>query len=87
MLAWSLVHGFSSLAVEGMLPLEAGAAVLDLFGRLVLTDEGFATVRAEVAATSAGVLDEPPSDADASSSAPAWPASSPPRSSPTPAAG
>ena len=41
-LAWSLVHGFSSLVVEGMLPREAGAPVLDLFGRLALTDEGYA---------------------------------------------
>ena len=34
-----------------MLPRETGAAVLDLFGRLVLTDEGYAQFRAEVAAT------------------------------------
>jgi AcrR family transcriptional regulator len=50
-LAWSLVHGFSSLAVEGMLPLETGAAVLDLFGRLALTDEGYARFAAAVGAT------------------------------------
>ena len=42
-LAWSLVHGFSSLMVEGHLPLEAGELVLTLFGRLVLTDAAFAT--------------------------------------------
>ncbi len=42
-LAWSLVHGFSSLMVEGHLPLEAGEPVLELFGRLVLTDAAFAT--------------------------------------------
>jgi AcrR family transcriptional regulator len=41
-LGWSLVHGFSSLVVEGMLPLEAGDPLLDLFGRLVLTDQGYA---------------------------------------------
>ncbi|MGZ4603260.1 MAG: TetR/AcrR family transcriptional regulator, partial [Kineosporiaceae bacterium] len=41
--AWSLVHGFSSLMIEGHLPLEAGEGVLVLFGRLVLTDEGYAT--------------------------------------------
>jgi AcrR family transcriptional regulator len=46
--AWSLVHGFSSLVVEGMLPREAGAAVLDLFGRLALTDEGYARFAAAV---------------------------------------
>src|ERR687883_930655 len=50
-LAWSLVHGFASLAVEGMLPLETGAAVLDLFGRLALTDEGYARFAAAVGAT------------------------------------
>jgi len=38
-LTWSLVHGFSALVVEGHLPLEAGAAVIQLFGRLVLRDE------------------------------------------------
>jgi hypothetical protein len=47
-LAWSLVHGFSSLVVEGMLPAETGLAVLHLFGRLVLTDEGFARFVAAV---------------------------------------
>jgi AcrR family transcriptional regulator len=45
-LAWSLVHGFSSLVVEGMLPLEDGEAVLDLLGRLVLTDDGYARFEA-----------------------------------------
>lgn len=39
--AWSLVHGFSSLTVEGHLPVEAGEPVLVLFGRLVLTDQAF----------------------------------------------
>jgi AcrR family transcriptional regulator len=56
-LAWSLVHGFSSLVVEGMLPLEDGGPVLDLFGRLVLTDEGyarFAAVQGAAAAPPAG---------------------------------
>jgi AcrR family transcriptional regulator len=47
-LAWSVVHGFSSLLVDGFLPLEAGEAVLTLFGRLVLTDEGFATFAAAI---------------------------------------
>jgi AcrR family transcriptional regulator len=45
-LAWSLVHGFSSLVVDGFLPFEAGTGVLRLFGRLVLTDEAFATLAA-----------------------------------------
>ena len=45
-LAWSLVHGFSSLLVDGFLPFEAGAGVLALFGRLVMTDEAFATFSA-----------------------------------------
>ena len=44
--AWSLVHGFSSLMVEGHLPVEAGGPVLVLFGRLVLTESGFATFAA-----------------------------------------
>ena len=48
LLAWSIVHGFSSLAVAGMLPVETGAAVLDLFGRLALTDEGYARFAAAV---------------------------------------
>jgi hypothetical protein len=45
-LAWSVVHGFSSLAIEGHLPVEAGEDVLALFGRLVLTEEAFATFAA-----------------------------------------
>lgn len=45
-LAWSLVHGFSSLLVDGFLPFEAGAAILALFGRLVMTDEAFASFAA-----------------------------------------
>ncbi|HYY09304.1 MAG TPA: TetR/AcrR family transcriptional regulator [Kineosporiaceae bacterium] len=49
-LAWSLVHGFSSLMVEGHLPLEAGEPVIALFGRLVLTDSGFATFAAALEA-------------------------------------
>jgi AcrR family transcriptional regulator len=55
-LAWSLVHGFASLVVEEMLPLESAAAVLDLFGRLALTDEGYARFAAAVdaAAPAAG---------------------------------
>jgi AcrR family transcriptional regulator len=47
--AWSLVHGFSSLAVEGHLPVEAGEPLLVLFGRLVLTDPAFATFSAALA--------------------------------------
>jgi AcrR family transcriptional regulator len=53
-LAWSLVHGFSSLVVEGMLPLEAGDPVLALFGRMVLTDEAFGTFAAALAPEAAG---------------------------------
>jgi hypothetical protein len=48
LLAWSLVHGFSSLVVEQMLPPETGLAVLHLFGRLALTDEGYARFVAAV---------------------------------------
>jgi AcrR family transcriptional regulator len=47
-LAWSLVHGFSSLLVDGFLPFEAGEAILTLFGRLVLTDDAFATFAAAI---------------------------------------
>src|SRR5919199_1334143 len=54
-LAWSIVHGFSSLVVEGMLPLEAGGPVLALFGRLVLTEEGYARFEAAVQARSPGL--------------------------------
>jgi AcrR family transcriptional regulator len=43
-LAWSLVHGFSSLLVDGFLPLEAGEEILVLFGSLVLTDQAFAAL-------------------------------------------
>jgi AcrR family transcriptional regulator len=49
-LAWSLVHGFSSLMVEGHLPVEAGEPVLTLFGRLVLTDTAFGTFAAALEA-------------------------------------
>ena len=41
--AWALVHGFSSLAIEGHLPAEVGEPLRVLFGRMVLTDEAFAT--------------------------------------------
>jgi AcrR family transcriptional regulator len=58
-LAWSLVHGFSSLVVEGMLPQETGLAVLHLFGRLALTDEGYAGFVAAVGATPLAGADEP----------------------------
>jgi AcrR family transcriptional regulator len=51
-LGWSLVHGFSSLVVDGMLPVDAGEPVLTLFGRLVLTDEGYARFEAAVRETS-----------------------------------
>jgi AcrR family transcriptional regulator len=47
--AWSLVHGFSSLAVEGHLPVEAGEPLLVLFGRLVLTEPAFTTFTAALA--------------------------------------
>src|SRR4051794_34166144 len=47
-LAWSVVHGFSSLLVDGFLPLDAGEGVLTAFGRLVLTDEAFATFAAAI---------------------------------------
>lgn len=53
-LAWSLVHGFSSLMVEGHLPAEAGEPVLTLFGRLVLTDTGFGTFAAALEAQRGG---------------------------------
>src|SRR5919202_6795478 len=53
-LAWSLVHGFSSLMVEGHLPVEAGEPVLTLFGRLVLTDAGFAAFGAALAGQQGG---------------------------------
>jgi AcrR family transcriptional regulator len=52
-LGWSLVHGFSSLVVDGMLPLEAGEPLLMLFGRLVLTDDAYATFSDAVAAQAA----------------------------------
>ncbi|HVN11309.1 MAG TPA: TetR/AcrR family transcriptional regulator [Kineosporiaceae bacterium] len=48
--AWSLVHGFSSLVVDGFLPLEAGEGLLMMFGRLILTDPAFETFAAAVAA-------------------------------------
>lgn len=39
LLAWTLVHGFSSLVVEGHLPAQAGLPLLMTMGRLVLRDE------------------------------------------------
>jgi hypothetical protein len=53
--AWSLVHGFSSLAVEGHLPVEAGEAVLVLFGRLVLTEPAFGAFAAALEQQRGGV--------------------------------
>jgi AcrR family transcriptional regulator len=49
-LAWSVVHGVSSLLVDGFLPLEAGEGVLALFGRLVLTDDAYATFATAIGA-------------------------------------
>jgi AcrR family transcriptional regulator len=49
-LAWSVVHGFSYLVVDGHLPAEAGDPLLALFGRLALTDEGFGTFATALAA-------------------------------------
>jgi AcrR family transcriptional regulator len=48
--AWSLVHGFSSLVIEGHLPVEAGEPLLSLFGRLVLTGPAFERFEAALAA-------------------------------------
>ena len=80
-----VVHGFSSLLIEGHLPVEAGEAVLALFGRLVLTDEAFATFAAALEAERArGAACWTPTR---SSSAPGSPGWSPPPSWPTPAAG
>ncbi len=49
--AWSVVHGFSSLVIEGHLPVEAGEPVLALFGRMALTDPAFERFAAALAAT------------------------------------
>ncbi|MGN6090496.1 MAG: TetR/AcrR family transcriptional regulator [Actinomycetales bacterium] len=38
LVAWSLVHGFASLAVDGLLPVEASAQLLDTLRRLTLSD-------------------------------------------------
>jgi hypothetical protein len=52
--AWSLVHGFSSLVVEGHLPVEAGEGLLALFGRMALTGPAFERFAAALAARGAG---------------------------------
>lgn len=36
--AWTMVHGFSALVLDGLLPAEAGEQLIDALGRLALTD-------------------------------------------------
>ena len=38
LLAWTLVHGFASLAVDGLLPVEASGQLLETLRRLMLRD-------------------------------------------------
>jgi len=39
LVAWSVVHGFSSLVVEGHVAVDVGASVLFTFGRMVLRED------------------------------------------------
>jgi AcrR family transcriptional regulator len=44
MMAWSVVHGFSALAVEGYLPQEALPAMFVLMARMTLREDALATM-------------------------------------------
>ena len=89
-LAWSLVHGFSSLLVDGFLPFEAGS-------RCCCPLRPARHDRRRPSAVRGGFADRHPRRCvgrgphgwtlTSSSSAPASPGSSPPPSSPTPGAG
>jgi AcrR family transcriptional regulator len=57
--AWSVVHGFALLAIEGHLPAEVGEPLLVLFGRLVLADEAFACFEAALGAQATPVAGQP----------------------------
>lgn len=39
MAAWTMVHGFASLVLDGFLPLEAGGQLIDALSRLALTEQ------------------------------------------------
>ncbi len=45
LVAWTMVHGFSSLVLDGFLPPEAGELVIDGLARLALSDEARALLR------------------------------------------
>lgn len=40
LVAWTMVHGFASLALDGFLPPEVGDLVIDALARLAFSDEG-----------------------------------------------
>ncbi len=61
--AWSLVHGFSSLVVEGHMPREAEDMLISLAGRLVLRDEAYAVIAAAETQRSAAQPAEEPAGA------------------------
>ncbi len=39
LVAWTMVHGFACLVLDGFLPPELGDLLIDGLGRLALTDE------------------------------------------------
>jgi AcrR family transcriptional regulator len=62
LVAWSLVHGFSSLLVEGHVTREAGPPLILTFGRILLRDgavDDAALVRALVGGSPPGSADDP----------------------------
>lgn len=43
--AWTMVHGFTGLVLDGFLPLEVGEVLIDALGRLALSDAGHEVLR------------------------------------------
>jgi AcrR family transcriptional regulator len=43
LVAWTMVHGFASLVLDGFLPLDDGLSLIDALGRLALSDSALAT--------------------------------------------
>lgn len=47
--SWTMVHGFSALVLDGLLPSEVGGLLVEVLSRLALSDEAAALVEAAAA--------------------------------------
>jgi AcrR family transcriptional regulator len=46
LVAWTMVHGFASLVLDGFLPVDVGQQLIDALSRLALSDRALALLRA-----------------------------------------